>query len=290
MTPVVSAIVATYNAPDLLRKTLISLRDQRLDPDLYEVIVIDDGSTDHTRDMLEAFCAPLGHFRWYTQPNQGPAAARNAGIRQARGTYIAITDHDCIADPDWLLAIHTIFENNPDVLGIEGETVSLPEQITPFTHQVVNRTGGMYATCNIAYRKSVLDQLHGFDEDFPYGHEDTELSLRVRSLGRIRFSPEARILHPPIPISFKKLVKQSAHWRNEFILYKKQPVWYRQHHRGPLHTVLVDLCIKLFFHLMKANAKFLFRSPLVYLKFCAAIALQRLYFLTLLPRYLARYS
>lgn len=290
MTPVISAVVATYNAPDLLLKTLVSLRDQQFDRNCYEVIAIDDGSTDHTTQLLQEFCAPLEHFHWITQKNKGPAAARNAAIRQARGKYVAITDHDCIVDPGWLSTICAIFDNCPEILGIEGKTTSHPDQITPFTHQVINLTGGMFATCNVAYRKNVLDQLKGFDEDFPYGHEDTDLSLRVRAIGTIRFSPNVVVIHPPIPISFKKLVRQSAHWRNEFILYKKQRRWYLQYHRGPLYTVLVDLCVKLFFQLLKSNSRFLFRSPLIYLKFSLAILLQRLYFLTLLPGYLARYS
>ena len=290
MCSVISALVATYNAPDLLYKTLVSLRDQSLQSNVYEVIVIDDGSTDHTLDVLKEFCALHAHFRWYTQENKGPAAARNLGIHHAQGKYIAITDHDCIADREWLRAICDVFDQNHEVLGIEGLTESNAKAIHLFTHQVVNKSGGMFATCNVAYRADILNQLDGFDEDYPYGHEDTDLSLRVRRLGDIRFSPEAKIIHPPIPISFKKLVKQSAHWRNEFILFKKQPEWYKQYHHSPLHTVLVELCFKLFFYLLRDNLKYVYHSPFLYVKFCLAILMQRMYFLYLLPGYITKYT
>ena len=285
MCPVISAIVATYNAPDLLYKTLVSLRDQSLKSNVYEVIIIDDGSTDHTLDMLKEFCTLHTHFQWYTQKNQGPAVARNLGIRHARGKYIAITDHDCIADRDWLRAVCDIFDQDQEVLGIEGLTASNPEAIHLFTHQVVNFSGGMFATCNVAYRTDILNQIGGFDEDYPYGHEDTDLSLRVRQLGSIRFSPEAKIIHPPIPISFEKLVKQANQMvLNEFILFKKQPNWYNQYHRSPLHTLLVELCFKMFFHLLRINLKYVYRSPVMYVKYCLAIFLQRMYLLYLLAK------
>lgn len=289
MIPAVSVVVATYNAPDLLLRLLQSLREQSLDDELYEVVIVNDGSTDHTEKALRAFCADLPNFRWFTQPNAGPARARNAGIRQTRGAYVAITDQDCIADKDWLKEIYTIFQENPDVLGIEGQTVSIPDQITPFTHQIVNLHGGMFATCNVAYRKSTLDLLNGFDEDFPYGHEDTELSLRVRNLGKTVFSERAKILHPPIPISFKKLVKQSAHWRNEFILYRKQPAFYKQYHRSPLYNILAELCVRQLFYRLREHLSYFPRSPFGYCKFAAALVLQRLYFMTLLPGYIVKY-
>ena len=288
--PLVSVVVAAYNASVLLKRALISLQTQSLDASLYEVIVIDDGSVDNTPHVLRDFCESAPNFRWYSQSNQGPARARNVGIRRTKGAYVAITDQDCQADRYWLQTICDVFTSEPDVLGIEGKTVSFPERITPFTHQIVNLHGGVFATCNVAYRKSVLDEFSGFDEDFPYGHEDTDLSLRVRQKGRMVFSEKTIIIHPPIPMTFKKVVTHSRHWRNEFILFKKQPDLYRCHHKSPLYTVLVGLCLVRFLQELRTNLVHLPHKPFLYLKFVFAMLLQRIYFLALLPGYLSKYK
>ncbi len=95
--PLVSVVVAAYNASVLLKRALISLQTQSLDASLYEVIVIDDGSVDNTPHVLRDFCESAPNFRWYSQSNQGPARARNVGIR--RTCMVVIIKVLCI--PFW---------------------------------------------------------------------------------------------------------------------------------------------------------------------------------------------
>jgi glycosyltransferase involved in cell wall biosynthesis len=107
-TPVVSVVIATYNRAHLLEETLESVLGQRLEN--YEVIVVDDGSTDETPKIVESFAEKI---RYYRQENRGAAAARNLGVRQARAPWIAIQDSDDLSTPDHLQALYEYVESHP---------------------------------------------------------------------------------------------------------------------------------------------------------------------------------
>ena len=98
--PMISVVIPTYNRAPELETCLTALAAQTLSPDQFEVLVIDDGSSDSTSSLLETLSSgnPMD-LRYFVQPNEGPAAARNAGIEQAKGEWIAFTDDDCIPDP-----------------------------------------------------------------------------------------------------------------------------------------------------------------------------------------------
>ncbi|HEU5299285.1 MAG TPA: glycosyltransferase family A protein, partial [bacterium] len=99
--PDLSVIIPTYNNRETLRRTLDAVAGQDLAPERYEVVVLDDGSTDGTEEMVAAYTAPVELF-YHWQPNAGRAAARNAGSRLARGRILFYLDSDIIARPDLL--------------------------------------------------------------------------------------------------------------------------------------------------------------------------------------------
>jgi glycosyltransferase involved in cell wall biosynthesis len=108
-TPTVSVVIATYNRARLLKETIESVLKQTLQD--FELIVVDDGSTDDTEKVLKSYGDRVRYFR---QENRGPSAARNLGIRRARASWISIQDSDDICAPNHLKTLFGFVEKNPD--------------------------------------------------------------------------------------------------------------------------------------------------------------------------------
>jgi glycosyltransferase involved in cell wall biosynthesis len=196
--PLISVVVATRDRRDRLPRLLAALETQR-DAPPFEAVVVDDGSIDGTYDELKRLGAemglPLTPMRLET--SQGPATARSAGWRRARGPLIAFTDDDCAPQPGWLAAFARALED-ADV--VQGRTLPDPDQLVHrnvFSHTIVNENErGFYETCNMGYRRSVLEELGGFDEGFrwPYG-EDTDLAWRAKRAGASVVFETAALVH-----------------------------------------------------------------------------------------------
>src|SRR5512141_701583 len=122
-TPYFSVVIPTYNRQNVLARCLDALEHQTIAPSLFEVIVVDDGSTDGTREMLGSRAFPFA-FRAITVPNGGASAARNAGVAIARGTFVALTEDDVVPDARWLEAAHRRLAGG-DIDVLEGRTVAL---------------------------------------------------------------------------------------------------------------------------------------------------------------------
>src|SRR5262249_27311736 len=157
--PRVSVVVCTYNGGGTLEQCLRSL--EALDYPDYEVIVVDDGSTDDTRVILRRFPG----VRAIHQPNRGLSAARNAGLHAATGEVIAYTDSDCFADPDWLtLLVRQLLGSGAHAVGGPNLTpedgrlaacvAAAPGQPTHVleSDQVAEHVPG----CNMAFRREAL--------------------------------------------------------------------------------------------------------------------------------------
>src|SRR5215469_3651107 len=119
--PIISVVVPVYNSADTIRRCLESISAQSYPSSHFEVIVVDDGSTDETASEVRASAdAFQERLTFLSQTNAGPAVARNAGIRAASGTIVAFTDADCIAAPNWLESLAHVFDQYPDVAGVGG--------------------------------------------------------------------------------------------------------------------------------------------------------------------------
>ena len=118
---VISVVLTTYNRKEKLEKTLKSLLDQKYSVN-YEVIVIDNGSSDGTTDYLKQLGKQFGNLKLleHGMGNVGPAKARNLGVKQAKGEIVAFTDDDCIPPDDWLKKIKEAFDNNPEIASAGG--------------------------------------------------------------------------------------------------------------------------------------------------------------------------
>lgn len=197
--PQISVVVPAYNAAKTLAACLDSLHHQSLSPSLYEIIVVDDGSTDLTSQIAQQRGVCL-----IQQPRGRTAAARNAGIRAARGSIICFTDADCVPAPDWLEQLTAPFAD-PQIAGCKG--IYATHQKEPTARFVQLEYEDKYDllrqqeqidfidTYCAAYRRDILLANDGFDERFPY-LEDQELSFRLAARGyKLIFQPQAKVYH-----------------------------------------------------------------------------------------------
>ncbi|MBU1167739.1 glycosyltransferase family 2 protein [Patescibacteria group bacterium] len=234
----ISVIIPTYNRAKNISELLEILDKQSLSKNDFEVIVVDDGSTDKTKEKLEGIKKKVSFdLSVVYQKNQKAAKARNAGIRIAQSPIVAFVDDDCFPARHWLEMILKYFDENNDAAGVEGCTVTT-EAKNICTHFVENKTGGQYITCNIAYKKSVLEKVGLFDEGFTQMHrEDSELAFRVLKEGKIIFAPEAYVLHPPRRIScFNEIKRLKIRVKMDLFLYKKNPQEFVANF-GPLQSI-----------------------------------------------------
>lgn len=227
----ISVVVATYNRRESLGHLLESLAKQTLSPADFEVIIVSDGSTDRTVELVREFGMSRMNLRLLEQENRGPGAARNAGARAARGRYLAFTDDDCLASEDWLEQLLVVFEVT-GAAGVQGKTTTDRLARTPLTHEVevLSPWLAVMPTCNAGYCKDAFDRVGGFDESFPFAHsEDADLAWRVEDVGKTVFAPEVHVIHPPRRDGFFKRARWVRFLESEFLLFFKNPDKYRKY-------------------------------------------------------------
>jgi GT2 family glycosyltransferase len=205
MSSPVTVVIPTYQRGHTLAKSLDALARVEAPPGGLEVIVVDDGSDDANLALVERAVGAFQAARLIQQPNAGPARARNTGYRTGAGDLVAFMDDDCAPTPDWLRRLVAPLEEGGERLGGVGGRV-LPEP----PHNWVSRfcaateySSGLQpvfvnaATANACFRRSVLDEVGGFDEGFRHpGGDDPDLSERVRAAGyRLEFVPDAIVHH-----------------------------------------------------------------------------------------------
>ena len=194
-------IVPAYNAEDTLDACLSALHSQTVAAADYEIILVDDGSTDRTPQIARSHGVCL-----IQQPNAGPAAARNRGAAQAQGEILLFTDADCAPAADWIAQMVAPF-NDPAVDGVRG--VYRTRQRSLVARFVQLEYESRYArlqsgqeidfvdTYSAGYRRSLWAESGGFDETFRTASvEDQEFSFRLARAGhRLVFAPEAVVYH-----------------------------------------------------------------------------------------------
>ncbi|MGE0823751.1 MAG: glycosyltransferase [Candidatus Binatia bacterium] len=227
-TPKVSVVVCAYNAERTMEDCLISL--EKLSYPNYEVVVVNDGSTDRTQEICERF----GYIRLINQVNKGLSAARNVGIAAATGEIVAFTDSDCVADPDWLSYLVTTFVRSgrpavggPNFPPPEDTLVPSAVAVSPGgpTHVLVNDEIAEHIPgCNMAFRKEVLEEISGFDPIFRAAGDDVDLCWRLQNQGyEIGFSPAAIVWHFRRNTVNAYLNQQRGYGKAEAQLYFKHP-------------------------------------------------------------------
>jgi len=287
----ISVVIATYNRKNLLKNCLRALFDQSLPSKKYEIIVVDDGSTDGTKDFIKTYQKSHPSLRYLRQPHLGTTKARNLGLKKAKGEIIAFTDDDCIPKKNWFEEILRAFKKSQKLLGVEGKTIT-DGQATPLTSQIVNLKGGAYQSCNIAYKKKVLEKIGGFDEKFTLPHcDDVDLALRVLKFGSIYFSPKAVVVHPPRPTTFKQELGRIKHIASEFYLFLKHPDYFKEKygHKNIFWQVVFKNSIWIRLFHLKYYFNWIRKNPRIYLKFFLRTTLEIGLIILLTPRFWLEY-
>jgi glycosyltransferase involved in cell wall biosynthesis len=178
--PEVSIVIGTLNRRELLDRAIRSILAQGCDPSRYEIVVVDNGSTDGTREVVEAIMAGAGNVHYVVEPRLGLSIARNRGIAESRGPIIGFFDDDGTAEPGWLAKMLELFRQEPDI-GAAGGLIKVawPDSQPEWMPMHLQ---GYYAGCdygdarryldfpqypygpNMMIRRSLLDAIGGFNE------------------------------------------------------------------------------------------------------------------------------
>lgn len=198
--PRVSVVIPAFNAATFIHRTLESIRAQSFQE--YEIVVVDDGSSDETAKVVDRFLTRYGlEGRCMRQSNRGIAGARNAGIREARTEYIALLDHDDLWYPNKLQAVMTIFATHPGVDLVchnehiaENGSVIRVSRNGPLTLNMYERLlfdGNALSPSATTFKREVALSLGGFREDPRFDTaEDYDFWLRLSRRGTLYFLGE----------------------------------------------------------------------------------------------------
>jgi GT2 family glycosyltransferase len=214
--PFVTVVVSFHNERQALGACIASLLAQTYPADRYEIILVNDGSTNDAESQVGGFLSDQRSVRLLRQGDLGPAAGRNLGIKNARGSIVAFTDPDCVADAGWL-AEHVKHYSSEDVAGVEGRVeTDWDEMLYPIR---VAPAASRYVTCNISYRREVLERVGLFNESFRW-KEDDELAYRVLGAGwRIVREDQAVVFHPVKRLSLLGLLSYGLKHRYDIPFY-----------------------------------------------------------------------
>lgn len=207
-------VIPVFNRGDLLRAVLDGLAKQSLPSSSFEVLVCDDGSTESLAPVVSEFETALPHLQHLRQPNRGPAAARNLGIVHAKSDVVIFLDSDVVPGKRVLESLYAALVAHPEWQGAEAKLEPIGGEDSFGWDAPRSDNGGHYHTAGIAYRKSVLREIGGLDENFSRAAcEDVEVAFRVLKHGPIGFVPEAVVYHPRRRRTAVSAWKARKNWR-----------------------------------------------------------------------------
>jgi len=216
----VSAVICSYNRARFIINAVESIFAQDYDRALFEVIVVDNNSTDNTKELLETFRQqhPEYNFRYYVETNQGVAWARTRCAREAKGEIVAYLDDDSTAQPGWLASIVAFFDQHPAAWSVGGKITprfltGIPGWYSKYFFGLVGNfdqgprvkrlTGARYPCgANMAFRAEVFKEIGYFNTDLGrkggglLANEEKDIYLRILAQNHeVYYLPHVEVLH-----------------------------------------------------------------------------------------------
>ena len=279
MKPLVSIIIPVKNEEHTIEKCLHSLH--ALNYPHYEIIVVNDGSTDSTGEILKK----IGTITVITTEGKGPSVARNLAIAKSHGEYLAFTDGDCVIDPEWLHELLAHF-TDAKIMGVGGDQLC-PEDETSFGRDV-HRFFNLIAfssdylktkksvmavkhnpTCNMMYRRKAFETLGDFKKNL-WPCEDLEFDYRLTRAGyTLIFNPKAIVYHYR-PKSLKKFSQMHFRYSRAHAKLVRKYGFFQKIHFVPLILLLL-CCVEIFL--------LLYNLPFAIIIFLCCIILPLTFFL-----------
>ena len=216
--PEISAVICTHNRVDCLQACIDSLRDQSIDPTSYEILVIDNGSTDGTKQLCES-SGDIANFRYFLEPIPGLSQARNRGLQEASGAYIGYIDDDATAETQWLEKALESFKIDPTPDWVGGSVTLVweedpPSWLTEYYYgalgwvdwgseaRFLNPASEWLVGCNSLFRRKTLEDLGGFDvrlgrkKDLLLSGEEVQIHHKIRVAGGgFYYHPAVHVRH-----------------------------------------------------------------------------------------------
>lgn len=237
-----SVVIPTYNRKPILEKCLRALENQQLRSNSvvtsYEVVLVDDGSTDGTLEWLKSYSSEFPHVRSLSQDNKGPAAARNLGVEQAKGDTIIFIDSDLVVTKHFLQSHADALVQGQQQLGSDrlftyGGVINTCNFDNPTSepYKLTDFSAAYFATGNVAIARKWLEKAGLFDTRFQlYGWEDLELGVRLKQLGlKLVKCPEAvgYHWHPPFALEQipRMIDREIQRGRMGVLFYQKHSTW-----------------------------------------------------------------
>jgi GT2 family glycosyltransferase len=228
--PFVSVVICSYNGSATIRDCLTGL--QQLDYPHFEVIVVNDGSTDGLADIVQQYPVQL-----ISTPNRGLSSARNTGLHAAQGEIVAYIDDDAYPDPQWLHYLAYAYRHSTHA-GMGGPNLVPPED-GPIAQSVGNAPGGPVHVlltddlaehipgCNMSFRREALLAVGGFDPVFRAAGDDVDVCWRIQQAGyTIGYHPAAVVWHHRRPSLWAYWNQQKGYGKAEALLEAKWPEKY----------------------------------------------------------------
>ncbi len=218
----ISVIICSYNREKFILTALSSVASQTLSKDKFEIVIVNNNSTDRTGEIARQFITnnPDITARYYDETDQGLSYARNRGIRESRGNVVSFIDDDAIAEPDFLEAAYNYLTQNPDVSCIGGKILlrfdcEKPEWLNKYMASLLGwfdlgDQGGPFKRMNyprgsnMFFKKDLFEKYGYFDVELGrkgntlMGAEEKEINQRMRTAEKIMYVPKA-VVHHRVP-------------------------------------------------------------------------------------------
>ncbi len=221
----VSVIIPAFNAEKTIGRTLEAIQKQSY-PNI-EIMIVDDGSTDRTQEIVQSFSG----VKYVFQENAGPATARNHGARLASSDILFFTDSDCTPQPDWIEKILTGFEQKDVGVVCGSYGIANPQsllarcihqEIRYRHHELVPDFPKVFGSYNFAVRKHIFESVGGFNTQYRWASgEDNDLSYKIIHAGhKIFFQRDALVdhVHPSSVLKYLKEQYRHGFWRAKMYL------------------------------------------------------------------------